>query len=229
MTRHHKGYVKTVCARGVVARPTCVLLVAAGIAFVGLAALPACSFLPDDANPARLIRNADDAPPPGQSDEFPNLASVPDKPRPASSVDDIKATRASLTAERERARRTDRAVRAGVLPDDTTRADAIEPVSIEFAAGSAVLSDEGRSALQQLANELDRSGGTVRVVGWAGGTGSGVDDDKLAKARADAVAAELSRLGVPHGRIVAFAATELDPVETSDGTASERADIFVEP
>jgi outer membrane protein OmpA-like peptidoglycan-associated protein len=204
------------------------LLVACGFALVGLGGLPACSPLPDEANPARLIRGTDDAPVPGQSDEFPNLASVPDKPRPASSIEEIKATQASLAAERERARRTDRAVRAGVLGDDMTRLDAIEPLSIGFALGSAALSNENRAALRQLADELSRSGGTARIVGWAGGTDRGADHT-LAKARADAVAAELERLGVSPERIVAFAATELELAETAENAAGQRADIFVEP
>jgi outer membrane protein OmpA-like peptidoglycan-associated protein len=66
--------------------------------------------VPDEVNPARLFQD-DEAPPPGAEEEFPNLAEVPDEPRPASTPEEIREVREGLIADRENARYTDAELR----------------------------------------------------------------------------------------------------------------------
>ena len=102
----------------------------AGLILLGGCSTPDWVSVPDWANPLEWL--SDDAPPPGQrsaesgaasddvdkdrapgaDDAFPNLASVPDNPPPASSATERRAIADGLVADRENARYTDQKLRA---------------------------------------------------------------------------------------------------------------------
>jgi outer membrane protein OmpA-like peptidoglycan-associated protein len=91
-------------------------LAAAACLLVALGLLGGCSWLLDEVNPARLFR--DEPPPPpastgaGAAAEFPNLASVPDQPRPATTGAYIEGIAEGLKADRENAAYTDEQLRS---------------------------------------------------------------------------------------------------------------------
>ncbi|MGD9535892.1 MAG: OmpA family protein [Alphaproteobacteria bacterium] len=70
-----------------------------------------CADVPDEANPARLFQSSDEEPPPGAGEEFPNLAEVPDEPRPSSTPEQIREVHEGLVADRANARYTDAELR----------------------------------------------------------------------------------------------------------------------
>ncbi len=97
----------------------------AGAAVVALGvALGGCSYVPDWANPVAWydgmfgdddsdrLANAERAgPPPGQSDSYPRLSSVPDQPGNATSADQRRRIANGLVADRDNARYTDQSLR----------------------------------------------------------------------------------------------------------------------
>ena len=93
-----------------------------------LVGLGGCSFIPDWANPGNLydsIFDGEDSPSglssdpaaPGEDEEFPNLASVPQRPSEASSPEELEVIREGLIADRDAARYTDEVLRAGPADD----------------------------------------------------------------------------------------------------------------
>lgn len=88
-----------------------VVLVAGGL--MAAAGLGGCMETVESLNPGRLFGTdqAEEPPPPGADQEFPNLASVPETPRKSSSPAEIAEIREGLVADRERARYTDEALR----------------------------------------------------------------------------------------------------------------------
>ena len=77
-----------------------------------LLTLNACDGVPDEMNPARWFRDKEDtAKAEASAEEFPNLATVPDKPRPASSPEELKEVTEGLIADRAKAAYTDEFLR----------------------------------------------------------------------------------------------------------------------
>ncbi|HEX4185638.1 MAG TPA: OmpA family protein [Stellaceae bacterium] len=96
---------------------------------------------------------------------------------------------------------------------------------IKFATGSTTLSDEDRQTLEKVVPVYQQNPGKVRVVGYAG-VGSGAAEQlnsfRAALDRAQAVAAVLTKAGIPADKIAVEAApSRADPVES-------RAEVLLE-
>ena len=96
---------------------------------------------------------------------------------------------------------------------------------VKFAADSTTLSDEDRQTLEKVVPLYQQNPGKVRIVGSAG-AGSGAAEQlnsfRAALDRAQAVAAALTRAGIPADKIAVEAApSAADPVES-------RAEVLLE-
>lgn len=201
-----------------------------------LAALSGCEI------PADLVERAE--PPSAEGMPYPNLASVPNNPgraRPAAAQAEVR----SLEAEREAAREADEKLRAAAIPDAPPLPARIAPlaqargpagpppvpvtppprppsapalpagaVSLAFAAGATRLDDGQKETIRASAAKFDAPNSRIRVVSaWSDGGERG-----QARARAQAVAAEIIRQGVAANRV---------DIRDSQGTAG-RVEIFVD-
>lgn len=138
------GYTEILMRRNPLSRPLRLnyrpIAVASALAVAGVAA---CSSVPDEANPVKwyegvtsLIEDDDEIfgndgpvePAPGGDDPFPNLASVPDEPRPASDAEELDRVAEGLVADRDNAQYTDEVLRSRYA-DDTSRITAEAPQS----------------------------------------------------------------------------------------------------
>jgi outer membrane protein OmpA-like peptidoglycan-associated protein len=111
--------------------------------------------------------------------------------------------------------------------------------TIQFANGSARLSDRDRTILREVAGQYRQRGGTLRVVGHASSRTSAGDLERHRQAnarvsaeRAEAVARELVRLGVPAQAIYAGAVSDANPkyfefMPTGEA-GNRRAEIFID-
>ncbi len=98
--------------------------------------LGACTEVVESLNPGRLFGDGTvEPPPPGAEQDFPNLATVPEKPRKSSTMAEIKEIREGLVADRERARYTDQELRASST-DDVDFAAATEAAKARAAASA---------------------------------------------------------------------------------------------
>ncbi len=91
---------------------------------------------------------------------------------------------------------------------------------ISFAGNSATLTDADKPVLEQIVARYRKDPTKVRVVGYAGGGAANLDSDQLASfhaalGRAHAVAAALTKAGIPSNRIIVEAA----PAGTDSGQA----------
>jgi outer membrane protein OmpA-like peptidoglycan-associated protein len=112
--------------------------------------------------------------------------------------------------------------------------------TIQFANGSAKLSERDRSILRQVASQYrQRGASSVRVVGHASSRTQAEDLERhrLANARvsaerAEAVARELVRMGVPAQAIYAGAVADANPkyheFMPSGEAGNRRAEIFID-
>jgi hypothetical protein len=93
-----------------------------------------------------------------------------------------------------------------------------------FAWDSAALTEEGRAVINQAVEEWRKTGSTrVTVTGHTDTSGSAAYNLELSQRRAEAVAAELIRLGVPAGEIVTIGRGEEQLlVPTADGVREPR-------
>jgi len=136
-------------------------LVGGGLALTLGFAVAGCSWLPDELDISRYIEGDDvEYSDDGVNEEFPNLADVPDEPRPASSGIELAQTEQGLIADRDQARYTDDVLRSryaeGESFDDVAVAraepvtDVIEPaekmevVEVVEAVQSTTLADDRR-------------------------------------------------------------------------------------
>jgi outer membrane protein OmpA-like peptidoglycan-associated protein len=98
---------------------------------------------------------------------------------------------------------------------------------ITFANNSTRLSAADERTLDEVVPMQQRSGGAVRVVGYAEGRGAGVAQQlasfKMVLDRANAVAAALRNAGVEPNRILVEAA----PPTSETGVMAQRAEIFL--
>jgi len=125
-----------------------------------------CADVPDEVNPARLFQDGDEEPAPGADEDFPNLAEVPDEPRPSSTPEQIREVHEGLVADRANARYTDAELRnrsvdevdfaaASVAPSEARRplSEARDPGAAvaeaeEIARAAAAKAEAARAASQ---------------------------------------------------------------------------------
>jgi flagellar motor protein MotB len=107
-----------------------------------------------------------------------------------------------------------------------------EPVGlIYFRDGSSELSSDDRRVLEQIAEIQRAYGGVVSVIGHASVGGAGADqqaNQQISEARANAVAQELMRFGVPLDAIRAGAAGDSQPLYSEAATNGEAGNRRVE-
>jgi outer membrane protein OmpA-like peptidoglycan-associated protein len=87
------------------------------------------------------------------------------------------------------------------------------------------ITQDARKVIQQAADNSKKAGGVTRITltGHADRSGSAQYNMRLSQRRADAVKAELVKLGIPAGDIVTVAKGETDPlVPTADGVREPR-------
>ena len=92
--------------------------------------------------------------------------------------------------------------------------------AIDFGGTSSALTDQDKKALAAVAKLYRQTGGTIRVIGLP--TQAGAIDDSIEMARANAVAHELTRLGVPASKL--FVATD----QAGDAGDSVGAHVFLD-
>jgi outer membrane protein OmpA-like peptidoglycan-associated protein len=110
-----------------------------------------------------------------------------------------------------------------------------EPVGmIYFRDGSSDLSSDDRRVLEQIAEIQRAYGGVVSVIGHASVGGSGSDQEanqRISEARANAVAQELMRYGVPLDAIRAGAAGDSQPLyseaATNGAAGNRRVEVYL--
>jgi|GEM_PF-1843499 len=97
---------------------------------------------------------------------------------------------------------------------DGSSAASFDVASLSFGEGTAELSSTGRAQLREVASLFKQKGGSLRVIGHSASPRLDVDptanreaNAQLARQRADAVAAELIRMGVSARKIYAGAET----------------------
>ena len=110
-----------------------------------------------------------------------------------------------------------------------------EPVGmIYFRDGSSDLSSDDRRVLEQIAEIQRAYGGVVSVIGHASVGGSSSDqqaNQRISEARANAVAQELMRFGVPLDAIRAGAAGDSQPLyseaATNGAAGNRRVEVYI--
>jgi len=100
--------------------------------------------------------------------------------------------------------------------------------TLGFGEGTSELTPAGRSSLTEVANLYHQKGGTLRIIASSVSPRLDVDPSAnreanraLARSRADAVASELVRLGVPARKIYAGAADDSSQVAGGNGDGAE--------
>ena len=109
----------------------------------------------------------------------------------------------------------------------SARSGEAEPGSflVFFDLGSAALTRDGRETVAEAARDYQRTGAArLSLAGHADSSGDEAYNQRLSERRAEAVRAELARLGVPEGAIAAVVAQGEDVplVETADGVREAR-------
>ena len=93
-----------------------------------------------------------------------------------------------------------------LLPDDTTSGRGFAVDSVRFDSGSAALDSSDRSAIAVIVKRAGTTTATYRVTGYVQGASTRATGSSMSRARAEAVAAELRRLGVKPANITVRAA-----------------------
>jgi flagellar motor protein MotB len=128
------------------------------------------------------------------------------------------------------------------VPQAATRAPApagIQVGTVLFADNSSKVSDSYDKLLKDIVNMTKEKGGILRVVGHASPGGQGADPLKqrvanfrVSLARANAVAGELVRLGVPAGSVMVEGRADNEPLypESAPGgdAGNRRAEIYID-
>lgn len=111
----------------------------------------------------------------------------------------------------------------GKAPGAASAAGAATSVNVFFEFDRARLTREAQQIVAQIANQMKNRNLSATLVGKADLTGSDSYDLALGRRRADAVAQELARLGVPHDRIaIESLGKRQPPVKTADGVREPR-------
>ncbi|MGH6946269.1 MAG: OmpA family protein [Kiloniellales bacterium] len=191
--------------------------------------------IPEDAPPA-----ADIKPQPVPESTPPALYSS-DASQPPDAPSDV--TRSAQAVASSQGMQVDREIESGVVSAPkpaTAAADGAQLIGvIYFGHGSSSLNAHDRDVLVDIAAIRRERGGTLRVIGHASaatGPVSEVDHSlanfETSQKRANVVAAELIRIGVPEGRVEAEARSDTQPVYhelmPTGEAANRRTEIFLE-
>ena len=113
--------------------------------------------------------------------------------------------------------------------DRTQKAQSIQLDLIQFASDSSALNDDIRIVLKYIAAQLIAADGfKIEVIGHTDNTASAAHNQKLSQARAQSVADELIRLGVPRERLVVSGRGEYDPITTNNTEEGKRKNRRIE-
>jgi outer membrane protein OmpA-like peptidoglycan-associated protein len=120
--------------------------------------------------------------------------------------------------------------------NDSGSAASFEVATLAFGEGTSDLSAAERARLKEVATLYRQSGGNVRVFGRSSSPRLDVDPSgnqeanrSLALQRADTVAAELVRLGVPARKIYSGAAPDIQqPQLLASASTGESAEIYID-
>ena len=174
---------------------------------MGLLALSACSSFPSWTKPWTWFGGSSTPQEAPSSQPYPKLSAVPAKPQ-VTPDEERKKLMQGLVADRTNAVHTDEVLRA-VDPD---KPYPISPgvIALDFAAGSSKVEADAGAKLSTLAGLQKEGGGKIRIVGHSGDEPVKAKDDAarkleyfdLSMRRAQAVSAELLRLGVPGDALI---------------------------
>ena len=113
--------------------------------------------------------------------------------------------------------------------DRTRQTQSIQLDLIQFASDSPVLTDDIRIVLKYIASQLVAADEfTVEVIGHTDDTASAEHNQKLSQARAQSVAAELIRLGVPAERLAVSGRGEYEPIAPNTTEEGKRKNRRIE-
>ena len=124
------------------------------------------------------------------------------------------------------------------VPMPVTYGNNMQVAVVQFSRASSGLSSDDLSVLRDVAEIQKKQGGTVRIVGHASQDSTGADVQRLQQgnytvslARANAIAAQLARFGVPRNAVIVEAAgdqqPEYEPVTAVAVASNRRAEIYL--
>lgn len=102
--------------------------------------------------------------------------------------------------------------------------------NLQFETGKAVIKDESKPSLNELADYLNSNNYTLTLIGHTDNVGSEADNLVLSKKRADAVKTYLVSKGIADVRITTIGKGESEPLvsnETSQGREKNRRVEFI--
>jgi outer membrane protein OmpA-like peptidoglycan-associated protein len=176
---------------------------------------------PDNPTAPKMNEVKPYTPPPGMSDyETVYVTGAPGQGGEGRAAGPRRSLAASATA----------GAQAKAAPSPSSRGS-YQVATIQFTNGSSRLSESDRRILAQVEAQHRQVGGTLRVVGHTAGRAES-DDQTVSQARADAVAAELERLGAKPDQVRTAAVGDSEPkyAESSpNGIAgNRRTEIFID-
>lgn len=203
---------------------------------------PAPVAVPGTAAPAARSVVAADVPPPPANVEDHYRRRLAESGQPPSAITNVEppsrvlGDAPSLIAPAEaKAARGKGGARSMEQFDPSAAGASFQVASIEFSQGSADLTSDDKAALKDVVQLYRKNGGSVRVVGHAPAGGDSVESMMtgfdLSMKRANAVARELTRFGIPSRSLFVGARAEAAPsyAQTSSIDASpDRTEIFVD-
>jgi outer membrane protein OmpA-like peptidoglycan-associated protein len=124
------------------------------------------------------------------------------------------------------------------VPMPVTYGNNMQVAVVQFSRASSGLSSDDLAVLRDVAEIQKKQGGTVRIVGHASQDSTGADVQRLQQgnytvslARANAIAAQLARFGVPRNAVIVEAAgdqqPEYEPVTELAVASNRRAEIYL--
>ncbi len=214
------------------------------LAIVLVITLSGCTQTPEWADPARMLDD-DDGPQRVEEDlkdgTYPNLASVPDGPRRATSRKDRNEVAQSLESDFKTAAVVEGSAGAGPSPVGLGGGSELAAV-VYFRPGSLRLDERDDLVLRGAAALQKKNGGRLRVIGHTSRQGDGsasgdagaaqkADALRLSLERADQVAAALIAWGVDPNKISVEGRADSSPVYYESNPAgaagNRRAEIFL--
>jgi outer membrane protein OmpA-like peptidoglycan-associated protein len=184
-------------------------------------------FAEDEPEPATIQAETDNS-------QFPTVGEVPDEAPPTTSAEERSVMLQQLQADQASAGLVETEGQAIVVPGANGQPIAL----IYFQNGSASLSEDDRSVIQEVAELQRASGGVIQIVGHAsmaaGSTDPATNEEAnydISLARANAVANALLREGIDSANVQVAAAGSTEPEYyefTPTGEAgNRRAEIYL--
>ncbi len=114
--------------------------------------------------------------------------------------------------------------------DRTKKTQSIQVDRIQFASDSSALIGDTRIVLKQISSQLIAAADAfvIEVIGHTDDTASAVHNRRLSKARAQSVAGELIRLGVPQERLAVSGRGESQPLAPNSTEEGKRKNRRIE-